>query len=82
MKHTCRFPGCTVRMQTEHGRELHEKMCHGFSDTWMVEEVFAQVQAQSGLLEIDIPMDQQLAFNQDLIIIEAAMDAMKNSCCC
>ena len=57
-------------------------MCHGFSDTWMVEEVFAQVQAQSGLSEIDIPMEQQLAFNQDVIVIEAAMDAMNNSCCC
>ena len=82
MKHQCRFPGCTIQMQTEHGREMHEKMCHGFAAQWMVEEVFAQVQAQSGLGDVDIPMEQQLAYNQDLIIIEAAMDSMENNCCC
>jgi hypothetical protein len=48
----------------------------------MAEEVFAQVQAQSGLEEVDVPVEHQLAYAQDLIIIEEAMDSSESSCCC
>ena len=78
----CRFPGCTVQMQTLPGLQMHEAMCHGLSQNWMAEEVFAQVQAQSGTEEVDVPLEHQLAYAQDLIIIEEAMDSSENSCCC
>jgi len=82
MTHKCRFPGCTVQMQTEHGREMHEQMCHTMSNQWMAEEVFTQVQALSGLAGVDVPLELQIAFEQDLIVIEEAMDSLENSCCC
>ena len=82
MSFKCRFPGCTVEMQTPHGQEMHEAMCHGISQEWMAEEVFAQVQAQSGLAEVDVPLEDQLAYAQDLIVIEEAMECSENSCCC
>jgi len=81
MTHKCRFPGCTAEMQTEHGREMHEQMCHTFTQLWMAEEVFTQVQAQSGLADVDVPLEDQLAYNQDIIVIEEAVDSMKHSSC-
>jgi len=78
----CRFPGCTAELQTEHGREMHEQMCHTFTQLWMAGDVFAQVRAQSGLADVDVPMADQLAYAQDLIVIEEAMDSLENSCCC
>jgi len=82
MMHQCRFPGCTVELQTPHGREMHESICHGIFQEWMGGEVFAQVQAQSGLGEVDVPLEHQLAYAQDLIVIEEAMESAENSCCC
>ena len=78
----CRFPGCTVQMQTVPGLEMHEAMCHGLTSQWMAEEVFAQVQAQSGLDGVDVPVEHQLAYAQDLLVIEEAMESAENSCCC
>jgi len=52
------------------------------SNQWMAEEVFTQVQALSGLAGVDVPLELQIAFEQDLIVIEEAMDSLENSCCC
>jgi len=82
MTSKCRFPGCTVELQTPQGREMHESICHGISQEWMGGEVFAQVQALSGLGEVDVPLEHQLAYAQDLIVIEEAMESAENSCCC
>jgi len=82
MTFKCRFPGCTAEMQTSHGQKMHETMCHGLTAQWMAGEVFAQVQAQSGLAGIDVPLRDQLAYEQDLIIIQEALGNSEHSCCC
>lgn len=82
MMHQCRFPGCTVELQTPHGREMHEAICHGISQEWMAGEVFTQVRELSGLSDVDVPLEEQLAYTQDLIMIEEAMESSENSCCC
>ena len=82
MMHQCRFPGCTVEMQTLHGREMHETICHGISQEWMAGVAFAKVQAISGLSEVDVPAQHLQAYTQDLVVIEEAIGNLENSCCC
>lgn len=81
MMHKCRFPGCTAELQTPHGRKMHETICHGISQEWMVETVFAQIQALDTLSEVDVPEDHLIAYTQDLVVIGEAVSSMENCCC-
>lgn len=80
--HKCRFPGCTVEMQTPHGREMHEAVCHGISQEWMAGDVFTQVRILSTLGDVDVPEAHLIAYTQDLLMIEVAIGHIENSCCC
>ena len=79
--HKCRFPGCTVEMQTPHGREMHETICHGISQEWMAEEVFTQARGVGNLSEVDVPEAHLMAYTQDLVVIEEAICSLENSSC-
>lgn len=81
MMHKCRFPGCTAELQTPHGREMHETICHGISHEWTPEVVFAQTQALGTLSEVDVPEAHLTAYTQDLVVIGEMVNRMENSCC-
>lgn len=69
MLNMCRYPGCSARMQTKQGLELHESLCHGMVYNRTMQTMFAQVRAQSGRLDIDISSKEQISFIQDQIQI-------------
>jgi hypothetical protein len=68
-------------MQTLHGREMHETICHGITQEWMAEVRFTEVKAISNLGDVDVPEDHLIAYTQDLVVIEEAIGNLENSCC-
>ena len=69
----CRYPGCDQHFHTIKGMEMHEHTHHGYVYNHMLQSMITQMRTQNMVSEIDISIEDQLAFHQDVLFINGSL---------